>query len=151
MRLDSGIGGVPVVDRLDVQIITYAPTVFYHCQHCEVTFSEAGLGDRVHREQAANSLPDDLRSEFEELTLGLHDLAMRFGDRLRLRLIDAASLEGFIKSVRWRIGRYPAVVIDGKKAAAGSDVKDLVQLVGARLDEPNRRVVAEEEFETRRS
>jgi hypothetical protein len=139
------------VDRVDVQIIAYAPTVYYHCQHCEVTFNEVGLGTRVHREQAAASLPDDLRAEFENLTLRLHELAIRFGDRVRLRVVDAASIEGVLKALRWRVRKYPAVIIDGRRESARNGLDDLMDLVAKRLGEPAQRAVAEEEFGTRRS
>ncbi|MGH2488650.1 MAG: hypothetical protein ACRDFR_03405, partial [Candidatus Limnocylindria bacterium] len=55
----------PVQKPVTVQVITYAPTVFYHCQHCELTFQEMGLGERLRRQEAAESLPDDLAQEFQ--------------------------------------------------------------------------------------
>jgi hypothetical protein len=124
-----------VVDRVDVQIVTYAPTVFYHCQHCELTFSEVGLGDSIHREQAREALPEDLRIQFEDLTLALHQLVTRFGERVHVRLIDAASIEGFFKSLRWRVRKYPAVIIDGIKQPASAGLSDLKGLVEHRLEE----------------
>jgi hypothetical protein len=99
---------------VDVQIITYAPTVFYHCQHCEVAFGEAGLGHRMHREQAREALPEDLRLEFEALSDAVHGLIERWGTRVNVRVIDAASLEGFWKSLRYRARRYPVAVVNGR-------------------------------------
>ena len=45
---------------VSVEVITYAPTVFTHCQHCELVFGEVGIGERLRREEAAEALPDDL-------------------------------------------------------------------------------------------
>jgi hypothetical protein len=101
---------------VDVQIIAYAPTVFYHCQHCEIAFGELGVGHRAHREQAREALPDDLRREFDDLSVGVHELIERWGNRVHVRVIDAASLEGFWKSLRYRAGRYPAVIVNGRRA-----------------------------------
>jgi hypothetical protein len=41
---------------LTVEVITYAPTAFYHCQHCEVAFQEMGIGERLRRADAATAL-----------------------------------------------------------------------------------------------
>ncbi|MDQ4029065.1 MAG: hypothetical protein M3214_13615 [Actinomycetota bacterium] len=101
---------------VDVQIITYAPTVFYHCQHCEVAFGEVGVGHRVHREQAREALPDDLRRDFDELSDRVHQVIERWGNRVHIRVIDAASLEGVWKSLRYRAGRYPVVIVNGHRA-----------------------------------
>jgi hypothetical protein len=98
-----------------VQVITYAPTVFYHCQHCELTFKEAGLGDSFHREQAREALPEDLRHEYEVVSSWLHDVVHRFGRRVEVRLVDAASIEGFWKSLRHGVRRYPAVIVQGDR------------------------------------
>lgn len=111
---------------VDVQVITYAPTVFYHCQHCEITFSEVGLGDRVHREQAREALPEDLRREYEDLSDEIHNVIERFGDKVRVRVIDAASVEGVFKSLRYRAHRYPAVIVDGRRR---TDVHTLADVV----------------------
>ncbi len=103
------------MDVLDVQIITYAPTVFYHCQHCEIAFDEIGVGGRVHREQAREALPDDLRRDFDDVALAVHDLSERWGSRVRVRVVDAASIEGFWKSLRHRINRYPTLIVNGRR------------------------------------
>src|SRR5438105_3377293 len=57
-----------VGSALTVRVYTYAPTVFTHCQHCEVAFGEVGIGAAVRREEAANALPHDLATEFARLS-----------------------------------------------------------------------------------
>jgi hypothetical protein len=98
---------------VNVQVITYAPTIFLHCQHCELTFQEMGLGDRLRREEARDALPPDLRLEFQHVSEWVHDLVHRFGHRVRVKVVDAASIEGVWKSFRHRTRRYPAVIIEG--------------------------------------
>jgi hypothetical protein len=98
-----------------IEVLAYAPTAFYHCQHCEVTFREMGIGERVHREQAKESLPADLLQEFHALSDWIHTVYQRHGDRVRVKVVDAASIEGFLKSIKHRVRHYPTIVIDGKK------------------------------------
>ena len=95
-----------------VQVITYAPTVFLHCQHCELTFREMGLGERLRREEAREALPPELRVEYQRVSEWVHDLVHRFGSRIRVKVVDAASIEGVWKSFRHRARRYPAVIVE---------------------------------------
>jgi hypothetical protein len=112
-----------------VQIITYTPTVFYHCQHCEVTFSQTGVGSAVHKEQSHSALPDDLRQEFHILSDSVHDLVHRYGDHIAVKVIDAASMEGFFKSLRHRVRKYPAVIVNGRHKREGIDVASLEPVI----------------------
>ena len=104
-----------------VRVITYAPTVFSHCQHCEVTFGEVGLGERIRREEAAAALPPDLALEFARLSDWIRGLVERHGPRVHVEVIDAASVEGVIASVRRRVFRYPAIVVDDLAPIVGTD------------------------------
>lgn len=113
-----------------VQVITYAPTAFYHCQHCELTFQQMGLADHLRREEARQALPDDLRHEYQAVSEWAHDLIHRFGDRLRMRVVDAASVEGFFKSLFHRARRYPAVVVEGGPSKyVGTDLNEAKRVI----------------------
>ena len=114
---------------LQLDVVTYAPTVYYHCQHCELTFQQMGFGDESHRQQARESLPDDLRDEFHRLSDWIHALSERFGEGIRVRVVDAASLQGFWASLRHRTGRYPFFVIDGRRAHVGTDLETIEPLI----------------------
>jgi glutaredoxin len=118
-------GAARARDPLRVEVITYAPTVFYHCQHCELTFQQMGIGDRVHRQEASEALPADLREEFHALSDWVHRIYETHGDRVQVRIVDAASIEGFWKSLRHGARRYPAVILDGKRRLSGSDIEAL--------------------------
>jgi hypothetical protein len=104
-----------------VQVITYAPTVFSHCQHCEVAFGEVGLGERIRREEAASALPPDLALDFARLSDWVRLIVDRHGPRIHVEVIDAASVEGMLASVRRRLWRHPAVVVDGQVVPIGSE------------------------------
>jgi hypothetical protein len=94
-----------------------------------------GFGDRVHREQAKESLPDDLRDEFHHLADWIASLHDRYGDRLRVKVIDATSLEGVWRSLRYGARRYPFVVIDGRHKHTGTDFSALEPYINRSLAE----------------
>jgi hypothetical protein len=97
-----------------VDVIAYAPTAFFHCQHCEITFQQLGIGERLRHLDADESLPPDLRRAYLDLSDWLHAMRDRHGFRIELRVIDAASLLGIWMSLRHHLRRYPAVrVADG--------------------------------------
>ena len=87
---------------VSVQVITYAPTIFAHCQHCELAFSEMGIGERLRQREAAEALPDDLREEYQVVSDWVHRLIDRHGSRIRVDVLDAASIRGFAASLRHR-------------------------------------------------
>jgi hypothetical protein len=120
---------------ISVKVITYAPTVFRHCQHCEVAFEGVGLGERIHRSEARDALPDDLSAEFQQVSDWVHGLLERHPGRLAISVIDAASIEGVWASLRHGLRRYPAVVVDGEKRAGTTDFASLDALVDERVAE----------------
>ena len=118
---------------LTVEVITYAPTVFSHCQHCEVAFQEMGIGERLRRVEAAAALPDDLARDFQAWSDWIHGLLERHGSRVRIKVVDAASIEGVVESLRHRVGRYPAVIVDGTEKRIGADFEALDSVIDDRL------------------
>ena len=118
---------------VSVEVITYAPTVFTHCQHCEVAFQELGIGERLRRVEAAAELPDDLARDFQALSDWVHALLERHGRAVRVKVVDAASVEGFLSSLRNRVGRYPAVIVDRDEKRIGSDFGALDPLIDRKV------------------
>jgi hypothetical protein len=118
---------------VSVQVITYAPTVFYHCQHCELAFRELGVGERLRRREAAEALPDDLTNEFQAVSDWVHELLRRHGRRVRVDVLDAASIRGFLASLRYRVGRYPAVIVDGRDKRIGLDFAAIDPLIDRKV------------------
>jgi hypothetical protein len=118
---------------ISVQVITYAPTVFYHCQHCELTFQEMGIGERLRRREAAQALPDDLTREFQVVSDWVHGLLRRHGSRVRVDVLDAASIRGVFASLRHRVGHYPAVIVDGREKRVGLDLAAIDPLIDLKV------------------
>jgi hypothetical protein len=113
------------VKPVQVDVVAYAPTAFFHCQHCEIVFHHLGLGQRIHRSEADDALPPDLELDYLDLSGWVHDLKNRHGDRIAVRVIDAASIQGVWTSLRHRVRTYPAVIVGGRTKRVGGDYRQL--------------------------
>jgi hypothetical protein len=106
---------------LQIEIVAYAPTAFYHCTHCEVVWQQTGFSQGLHEEQVRQALPPDLQADYQAVSDWVRHLLRVYCDRVAVKVIDAASLEGVWKSARHRLSRYPAVVVGGRQRFAGTD------------------------------
>jgi len=116
-----------------IEILAYAPTEFYHCLHCEIVWGHIGLGERLHREQRASALPEDLQAEYAAISDWVRRAFDRYQDRLSVKVIDAASIEGLIKSIRYRARRFPVFIINGSDRIIGFDPSRLDAALAQRL------------------
>lgn len=57
---------------------------------------------------------------------------------LTIRIVDVVSVEGFMLSIRHRIRKYPAVIIDHDKRQLDWDFKELDDLIETRLSSKAR-------------
>jgi hypothetical protein len=120
---------------VQVEILTYAPTEFYHCQHCEVVWDSVGFGQRVRAEQRSAGLPAELQAEFTAIADWVASAHERYGNRLQVKVV-----EGVIKAVRHRARSFPAFIIDGHERIVGFDPERLNAVLERRLLEPQTRV-----------
>jgi hypothetical protein len=118
-----------------VEILAYAPTEFYHCQHCEIVWGHLGLGQRLHAEERKNALPADLQAEYAAISDWALQAFDRYGDRLTVKVVDAASIEGLYKAVRHRARRFPSFIIDGRERIVGFDRERLDNMLADRLEQ----------------
>jgi hypothetical protein len=105
-----------------VEIIAYAPTAYYHCTHCEVAWREMGASNRIHEEQLESSLPAELIQEYQRVSDWVREMFRVHCDAILLKVIDAASIEGFYKSIKYNARRYPAVIVNQKTRFLGSQM-----------------------------
>jgi hypothetical protein len=91
--------------------------------HCEVVWREIGFAEKFHHEQAANALPSDIALEYQSMSDWVHKLFQIYSERVTVKVIDAASAEGFWKTLRYGLRGYPAVVVDGRARFTGADFK----------------------------
>ncbi len=126
---ELSVRGTASAKPVRVEVIAYAPTAFYHCQHCEIAFDQAGLGRRIRDEQLARALPDDLLRDYQALSDWAHALVESYCGRVVVKVVDAASVEGVWKSLRHRVRRYPAVVVEGRETCVGIDTAAVRRLI----------------------
>jgi hypothetical protein len=81
-----------------------------------------GADNRIHQEQLQSSLPDDLIREYETISNWVREMFRVHCDAVLLKVIDAASVEGFYKSLRYNARRYPAVIVNRKARFLGSQM-----------------------------
>ena len=105
-----------------VEIIAYAPTAYYHCTHCEVAWREMGATNQIHEEQTESSLPPDLMQEYQTVSDWVKEMFREYCDAIVLKVIDAASIEGVYKSLKYKARRYPAVIVNGTARFLGSQM-----------------------------
>jgi hypothetical protein len=118
---------------VQVEILAYSPTEFYHCQHCEVVWNQVGFGHKIRAEQRRAALPADLQAEYEAISDWVGQAHAVYGERLRFKLIDVVSVEGFIKAIKHRTRRFPAFVVDGSERIIGFDRQRLDAALAQRL------------------
>ncbi|MGE5139935.1 MAG: hypothetical protein ACM3JD_10755 [Rudaea sp.] len=118
-----------------VEVLAYAPTQFFHCQHCELIWQQAGAGARMHQEQLETSLPSEMSAEYGELSAWVLDTVETYGGQVVFKIIDATSLEGMLKSVRYNARHYPAFIVDGKDKYIGTDFAQAKRLIDERVQQ----------------
>jgi hypothetical protein len=116
-----------------VEIVAYAPTAFYHCTHCEVVWRETGFSKGLHEEQVASALPPDMLQDYQSVSDWVRHLFKAHCDRILIKVIDAASIEGFWKSLRHGLKRYPAVLVGGRVTSIGTDFSPAEAEINRRL------------------
>lgn len=108
----------PTPQPILLEVLAYLPTDFFHCAHCERLFDTAGIGASVHREIQAE-YPPEMLEEARRLAAWLQDLAARYGEQLHIRVVDPQSPEGFSKSLRHQVRRYPTFLINHRTKYTG--------------------------------
>lgn len=70
--------------------------------------------------------------EFHQLSEWAYTVREKFGSGVKIRLVDAASIEGFFKSLFRRFWRYPAFAVEGRRYV-GSDFGRVDTLIAQAL------------------
>jgi hypothetical protein len=126
------IYAMPLPRYLTVEVITFAPVAFFHCMHCESIWQHTDVRVR-DREQLATSLPEDLTLQYQQLSDWVRTMGETHGARVRFRIIDAVSVEGWMKSLRYGVRRYPAVIVGGKEKSVGTEFGRATEIIERRL------------------
>ncbi len=127
---------------LAMEVITYAPTAYYHCNHCELIWQQAGVGKALHNEQI-NAFPDDVKEDYAALCDWIRHLFASFGNGVTVKVVDAASAEGFWKSLRYGIRRYPAFIVGGQEKHIGFDPENLEKRIALLIERDEQNALHE--------
>ncbi len=119
-----------------VEVLAYAPTQFFHCQHCELVWQQAGASatQEFHKETLASSLPPEMQKEYADLSAWVLQTVETYGGRVLFKIIDAASFEGLLKSARYGTRRYPAFVVGGKGKYIGTNFDQARHVIDQQLE-----------------
>ncbi len=115
-----------------VEVIARALTTYGHCKRCELVSNLAGMSKEIHHREI-NEYPEDVKDEFLRLSNWIRELARLYKHRILIRVIDAHSPMGFLKSLRHRAWKYPAFIVEGKDKYVGWDTQRLEALIDRHL------------------
>lgn len=102
-----------------------------HCSHCQSFFDDAGISQRVLEEEL-NAYPEEMWQDYARLSQMVRDLSTRYGNQLRIILIDPHSPMGLWKSVRHWVRTYPTFIVNGQAKYTGWDLAPLDALLKER-------------------
>jgi hypothetical protein len=98
---------------LIVEIVGLFPTVFSLCAHCCTTdyISACSPGNRAEQ---LSEYPAEVRANQEAAERLFAALWAEVGERVAVRVVDAASVRGIWLCWRHRLGRGPAALVAGR-------------------------------------
>jgi hypothetical protein len=94
-----------------------------------------GMNNRIHEEQTQSSLPADLEQDYQRVSDWVRQIFRLHCDQVVVKIIDAASVEGFFKTLRYGVRHYPTVIVDSKSRFSGSALEEASQAIARRLEE----------------
>jgi hypothetical protein len=123
------------MNPLMVELVAYAPTQYFQCRSCEVVMNAADMSNaqKFHDDSFQTSMPPEMMQEYRQFADWVMNAAEHYGGRVIFKVVDAASLEGVWKSLRYGVRKYPALIIDGKGKVIGNDFKQAEQLIDRKL------------------
>jgi hypothetical protein len=119
-----------MVRPVNVEVIAPLLSGARHCQSCQIFIDEAGISRRVLKDELS-SYPEEMWRDYARLSQMVRDLAARYGDQLRIMLIDPHSPMGFWRSLRHWVRSYPTFIVNGRAKYSGWDLAALDALLRA--------------------
>jgi len=100
------------------------------CSSCNLVLGEAGIRPQP-AELALDAYPQDWQDDQRRLTDWVRELAAHHGPAIRIEVHDPHSPGGLIRSLRYRVRRYPTWVVNGQRRIVGWDRQALDQALAA--------------------
>ncbi len=104
------------------------------CQSCRLILNDLGMR-KDHLNACVNEYPDDWKDAVLHLSQWIRELSALYQHRICIRVIDAMSLLGIWKQVRYGLRRFPAFIVDKRHTFVGWDAGRLESLIDRRIDE----------------
>ncbi len=98
------------------------------CHGCQVFMGLSGIRSR-NRKASSQEFPPGVYEGNQRIIECLNELHSLYRDRIRVRIIDALSLEGLWKQLRHRVFHLPAWIVDGHVSYSGLDPCRLSALI----------------------
>ena len=93
---------------------------------------QVGLKDKRDNSEL-NNYPEDLKEDYLYLSDWIRELSRKYGQQILIKITDAQSLQGFCKSIRYWIFRYPTFIVNKRLKYSGKDRRQLDALLQEQL------------------
>lgn len=101
-------------DEIIVEVISLNPIMLGHCEHCEVLLKGFGFD---HKKFQLIEFPQELIEISDKITRFVNKLSRK--SFVKLIIIEALTLRGLLKMLRYRSGKLPVILVNGSKIASG--------------------------------
>ena len=120
-----------------VEVIAILPEEWRFCLSCEAVMSQANFAEASHA-RGLDDYPVEWQEQFTRLAEVIFDLARRYNNCVYFQLFDPHSIQGLVKSIRYKVRRYPTFILNGREKVVGLDAQQLEQaLIAAGAVEQN--------------
>ena len=100
------------------------------CLSCELLMDQANF-ERMDRERGSEEIPTEWRTDLDRLERLMSTISKMFGKNVIFELFDPRSPQGLLKSIRYRIHKYPGFIIEKRSKYCGWDTNTLVTYIEA--------------------
>ncbi len=101
------------------------------CHGCQVFMGLSGIRSK-NRKASEQEFPPGVFEQNQQIIECLNELRRIYSDRIRVRIIDALSLEGLWKQLRHRVFHLPAWIVDGQASYSGVNPAGVRALIDQR-------------------
>jgi hypothetical protein len=98
------------------------------CFGCGLVMDTLGLKGKARR-SCEEEYPEDWKDAGDYLAKWIGEISRLYRHRILIRIIDAHSPAGMWKQLRHRVFKFPAFIVNKKKAYVGWDPKELESLI----------------------
>lgn len=109
-------------NEVTVEIVTLNPIMIGHCEHCEILMKGFGVD---YKPSQLEEYPREFLELSSKITEFIRAITRRF--YARVVIIEALTPLGLYKMIRYRSGKLPIVIVNGRKVSEG-EIRDPVAL-----------------------